>query len=77
MSKYIYFVSMQKVTTNSEDYDCWAFKSEHGAYHLAYIPIDGHIGAMCDDPTPESEINFAPSGEIRIFEYPFRMKLGD
>ena len=76
MSKFVYFVSMQKVTTDSEEFDCWAFLSESGEYHLAYLSIDGSdVGFIDKETTPEEYINFSPSGLVRVFSCPVCMKL--
>jgi hypothetical protein len=69
---------MQRVATESEEFECWAFKTEKGKYHLAYMTIDGtKMGFMADDPVPEEKIPFASNGEIRVFDTPFCMELGE
>ena len=77
MKRTVYFISMQKARSNSETYDCWAFKTEDGEYHLAYLPIDGSdMAYMCEHPTPYEEIDWPPVSTLKVFDYPFKMKLG-
>ena len=77
MSRTLSFVSMQQVRTSSEDFNCWAFRTEDGKYHLGLIELDGSIGWLCNEPTPKEDIQFKIDGEIRLFSRPWNMEVYD
>ena len=75
MKKRICFVQMEKAVTDSEEFECWAFRTMDGKYHLGYLTMDGSGEAFMSPEVPYEIIRWPRIPVVKVFDYPFVMEL--